>query len=68
MLISSAPTNTVGGTTAGARNLISGNDLGGVLIIGGGATGNLVRGNYIGTDVAGTADLATPRTASLSAG
>ncbi len=55
--ISDAPSNTIGGTTAAARNVISGNGQNGVFIIGGGATGNEVLGNYIGTDVNGTADL-----------
>jgi hypothetical protein len=49
--------NTIGGTTAGARNLLSGNRVNGVLLIGSGATGNLVLGNFIGTDVTGTAAL-----------
>jgi hypothetical protein len=53
----SGPNNTVGGTTAGARNLISGNGEG-VAIVGSGATGNQVLGNYIGTDAAGTAAVA----------
>jgi CSLREA domain-containing protein len=49
-----ATTNTVvGGTTAGARNVISGNG-DGVSIQGSAATGNLVQGNYIGTDATGT--------------
>ncbi len=54
--IGGAPDNTIGGTTPGARNLISGN-LGGIGIEGDGATGNKVKGNYIGTDKSGTADL-----------
>jgi hypothetical protein len=49
--------NTVGGTTAGAGNLISGNGKNGVEITGSGATGNLVEGNRIGTNAAGTAAL-----------
>ena len=48
--------NTVGGTDAGARNIISGNGRFGV-ILGSSATGNRVIGNYIGTDAAGTIDL-----------
>jgi parallel beta-helix repeat protein len=47
--------NTIGGTTAGARNVISGNASQGVTLIGN--SGNVVQGNYIGTDVNGTADL-----------
>ena len=50
-----AADNTVGGTTAGARNLISGNTTYGVHVDGSGATGNLIAGNYIGTDAGGTA-------------
>src|SRR6185369_14880869 len=38
--------NTVGGTVAGARNLISGN-ANGIRINGAVATGNLIQGNYI---------------------
>ena len=40
--------NVIGGMTAAARNVLSGNDLHGVSILGAGATGNIVRGNYIG--------------------
>ena len=49
--------NTIGGTVAGARNLISGNTVG-VDIAGAPTTGNVVAGNYVGTDPAGTAKLA----------
>lgn len=48
-----ASNNFVGGTTAGSRNIISGNGGNGVSFIGG-ATGNRVQGNFIGTDVTGT--------------
>ena len=47
--------NTIGGTTPGARNIISGNRDG--IDINTGATGNQVQGNYVGTDVTGTIDL-----------
>ena len=43
--------NTIGGTTAADRNVISGNDDGVTLDTG--ATGNVVIGNYIGTDATG---------------
>ncbi len=46
--------NTIGGTAAGARNLISGNQEYGVVISGNPASGNTVAGNYIGTDVTGS--------------
>ncbi len=52
-----SPGNLVGGTTAGASNLLSGNTSYGVFISGVNATGNLIEGNLIGTDVAGTSRL-----------
>ena len=51
-----ATANTVGGTTAGAGNVISGNN-NGVDITDTGTTGNLVQGNRIGTDRTGTINL-----------
>jgi titin len=53
-----AQSNTIGGTDATSRNVISGNLNQGVLLNGGGTTGNRVQGNYIGTDAAGTAAVA----------
>ncbi len=46
--------NTLGGSTAGARNLISGNLNNGVVF---GGINNIVRGNFIGTNMAGSAAL-----------
>jgi hypothetical protein len=46
--------NQIGGTTAAARNVISGNGYG-ILIDGTYAHDNVVQGNYIGTSAAGTA-------------
>lgn len=45
--------NVVGGTTAAARNIISGNNTGLQMFTG----SNTVQGNYIGTDASGTIDL-----------
>ena len=39
--------NTIGGTTAGERNVISGNERIGVVVYGGGATGNRILSNSI---------------------
>ena len=47
----------IGGQAAGAGNLISGNGGDGVQITAASTTANQVQGNYIGTDVAGTAAL-----------
>ena len=55
--IADAPNNTIGGAIAGAPNVISGNTWEGVRVGGLDATGNLVQGNFIGTDVTGTVDL-----------
>jgi hypothetical protein len=49
--------NVVGGATEAARNVISGHAQDGVTLFGTGTSGNRVSGNYIGTDVTGTADL-----------
>jgi len=60
-LIDSASRNTIGGTTAAARNLISANDIGLKITIttsGASASSNVVQGNYIGTDITGQAPLA----------
>jgi hypothetical protein len=56
--VENAPAVQIGGTTAAARNVISGNnDYGGVWVTGSTATGTQIQGNYIGTDVTGAAAL-----------
>ena len=57
-IFADGPSNTIGGVTAPDRNVVSGNTQAGILITGAGATGNAVRGNYIGPNLAGTASLA----------
>ncbi|HTC94262.1 MAG TPA: hypothetical protein VK699_12550 [Terriglobales bacterium] len=59
--INSATNNTIGGTTAAARNVISGNSNGSVLITNAGASGNLVEGNYIGTSLTGALQMGNGR-------
>ena len=52
------PNNTIGGASASARNVLSGNtDDAGIWLAGPDATGNIVKGNFVGTDATGTADL-----------
>ena len=64
ILVERASNTTIGGTTSAARNVISGNGDGGIRLDGDkglkdyepeASTGNLVLGNYIGTNVAGDA-------------
>jgi hypothetical protein len=56
-IVSGASGNTVGGTTSGSGNVISGNTNNGVDIAFSGASGNLVEGNFIGTNAGDTAAL-----------
>src|SRR5205807_540803 len=51
-----APGNTVGGTAAGAGNVISGNAQTGIYLsdVLAAASGNVIQGNFIGTDASGT--------------
>src|SRR5262249_44688123 len=45
--INGVPRNTIGGSAPGARNVISGNQVG-IYLIGTTATGNTIQGNYLG--------------------
>jgi parallel beta-helix repeat protein len=51
--LSGAISNTIGGMTSLARNVISGNAYNGIGILLTGDNGNMVLGNYIGTDITG---------------
>jgi hypothetical protein len=57
VIFSNSSNNTIGGTTAAARNVISGNGRIGVFIDGNVTPGNLIQGNFIGTSAAGTVAL-----------
>jgi hypothetical protein len=54
VLATSAHSNTIGGATREARNVIAGHGGAGMLV---GSDGNTIGGNYIGTDESGTAKL-----------
>lgn len=54
-----ASSNTIGGDSPTERNIISGNKDQGVAIVGSGTVSNAVSGNYIGTDVSGTASISS---------
>jgi hypothetical protein len=66
--ISQAEGNTIGGTTAAARNIISANGGDGVVIFGDDAKGNKVQGNFIGTGANGTTALGNDDGVAISSG
>jgi parallel beta-helix repeat protein len=55
--LSGANSNHLGGSVAGARNVISGNGVNGIYIYNG-SSGNLIDGCYVGTDATGTSRVA----------
>lgn len=57
VVLSNSSNNVIGGTTAAARNVVSGNGASGIDITG---NSNVVQGNFVGTNAAGTAALPQP--------
>ena len=62
-VLAASPANTIGGTSAADRNLISGNHgigiyIGRVVVGSTGGSSTLIQGNFIGTDKSGTAIVA----------
>ncbi len=66
--ITNAPENTIGGTTPGARNVISGNGVRGIWVAGSLSLDNIIQGNYIGLDKTGTTMIPNPVGVFLSDG
>jgi CSLREA domain-containing protein len=60
--------NTIGGTSTAARNVISGNSAAGIAISSASNTGNIIRGNYIGTNPNGTEALPNNTGVRITAG
>ena len=53
ILLFQSPDNFIGGPSEGEGNLISGNIGKGVAVFGNQSTGNVIKGNFIGTDISG---------------
>ncbi len=58
--LAAAPTTTIGGTTASARNIISGNITG--ILVSAGSDSSIIEGNYVGTNLNGTRALGNSNT------
>ncbi len=54
VLIQDSPSNTIGGTAYQSQNVISGNASAGIDITGQSAAGNIIQGDHIGTNFAGS--------------
>jgi titin len=54
VVLDGAPGNKIGGEIPADRNVVSGNHLNGILINQASSSGNVVQGNFVGTDATGT--------------
>ena len=63
LILTNSSNNVIGGTTVAARNVISGNAASGIDIDG---NSNVIQGNFIGTNAAGTAQLSQPGGVNIS--
>jgi CSLREA domain-containing protein len=52
-----SPNNVIGGTDPNARNVVSNNAFNGIVVANALSTGNVLQGNFVGTDVTGTVDV-----------
>lgn len=72
VLIANSSNNTIGGSTPAARNVVSGNNIDGIHIVGNiasPATGNIVQGNFVGVNATGTGSVGlNPNIAGAAAG
>lgn len=57
IFLKNSQNNIIGGNVPGERNIICGNGSCGVALQAPGSKGNIIRGNYIGTDISGRYDL-----------
>jgi titin len=57
MLLTESPDNLIGGFEAGAGNVISGNNNQGIRLTGSNSRNNIIAGNYVGTDITGSAPI-----------
>lgn len=57
VVIDNSPSNIIGGTVSGARNVISGNTVDGIRLLASGTTNTQILGNFIGLNLGGTAGI-----------
>ncbi len=68
LAVSSSDTLQIGGTTAGARNVISGSTSSNGILLDSGSNDNVIEGNYVGTDASGELGIGNGDGINISAG